>query len=75
MRAAAFENVTQLMEDHKIALEAFAKKEAPKFNRNKQGDFLKKFLIITGGSSGIDMLQQKLFKKIIIQLSIFLDLK
>ena len=32
-RAAAFENVTQLMEDHKIALEAFAKKEAPKFKQ------------------------------------------
>ncbi|MDB9813669.1 enoyl-CoA hydratase/isomerase family protein [Gammaproteobacteria bacterium] len=30
-RAAAFENVTQLMEDHKIALEAFSKKEKPKF--------------------------------------------
>ncbi len=32
-RAAAFENVTQLMEDHKIALEAFAKKETPKFKQ------------------------------------------
>jgi|TARA_B100000959_G_C14832869_1_gene562631 enoyl-CoA hydratase len=32
-RAAAFENVTQLMEDHKIALEAFAKKENPKFKQ------------------------------------------
>ena len=30
-RSAAFENVTQLMEDHKIALEAFSKKEKPKF--------------------------------------------
>ena len=32
-RAAAFENITQLMEDHKIALEAFAKKEQPKFKQ------------------------------------------
>ena len=32
-RAAAFENVTQLMEDHKIALEAFASKENPKFKQ------------------------------------------
>ena len=30
-RSAAFENVTQLMEDHKIALEAFSNKEKPKF--------------------------------------------
>ena len=32
-RAAAFENITQLMEDHKIALEAFSKKEKPKFKQ------------------------------------------
>lgn len=32
-RAAAFENITQLMEDHKIALEAFASKENPKFKQ------------------------------------------
>jgi enoyl-CoA hydratase len=32
-RAAAFENVTQLMEDNKIALEAFASKENPKFKQ------------------------------------------
>jgi len=32
-RAAAYENVTQLMEDHKIALEAFARKENPKFKQ------------------------------------------
>ncbi len=30
-RAAAYENVTQLLQDHKIALEAFQKREAPKF--------------------------------------------
>ena len=29
-RAAAFENVTQLMEDHKIALQAFSDKEKPR---------------------------------------------
>jgi len=32
-RAAAFENVTQLMEDHKIALKAFANKKQPKFKQ------------------------------------------
>ena len=32
-RAAAFENVTQLMEDHKIALQAFSDKEPPKFKQ------------------------------------------
>ena len=32
-RAAAFENVTQLMEDHKIALQAFSDKEKPKFKQ------------------------------------------
>ena len=32
-RAAAFENVTQLMEDHKIALQAFSDKETPKFKQ------------------------------------------
>ena len=32
-RAAAFENVTQLMEDHKIALKAFSDKELPKFKQ------------------------------------------
>jgi len=30
-RAAAYENVTQLLNDHRIALEAFQKKEKPKF--------------------------------------------
>ena len=35
-RAAAFENVTQLMEDHKIALEAFADRRKPQsLNKNK----------------------------------------
>ena len=32
-RAAAFENVTQLMEDHKIALQAFSDKEKPEFKQ------------------------------------------
>ena len=32
-RAAAFENVTQLIEDHKIALQAFSDKEPPKFKQ------------------------------------------
>ena len=32
-RAAAFENVTQLMQDHKIALKAFANKKQPKFKQ------------------------------------------
>ena len=32
-RAAAFENVTQLMEDHKIALQAFSDKEKPRFKQ------------------------------------------
>ena len=32
-RAAAFENVTQLMEDHKIASRSFCKKETPKFKQ------------------------------------------
>ena len=32
-RAAAFENITQLMEDHKIALQAFSDKEKPKFKQ------------------------------------------
>ena len=32
-RAAAFENVTQLMEDHKIALQAFSDKEVPRFKQ------------------------------------------
>ena len=32
-RAAAFENVTQLMEDHKIALKAFAEKKQPRFKQ------------------------------------------
>ena len=30
-RAAAFENVSQLLDDHRIALEAFQRKEKPKF--------------------------------------------
>ncbi|MFZ8886782.1 MAG: enoyl-CoA hydratase/isomerase family protein [Steroidobacteraceae bacterium] len=30
-RAAAFENVTQLLDDHRIALEAFQRKEKPRF--------------------------------------------
>ncbi|MFA5964579.1 MAG: enoyl-CoA hydratase-related protein [Sphingomonas sp.] len=30
-RAAAFENVTQLLDDHRIALDAFQRKEKPKF--------------------------------------------
>ncbi|GAA4102378.1 enoyl-CoA hydratase/isomerase family protein [Zhongshania borealis] len=30
-RAASFENITQLLEDHRIALEAFQNKEKPKF--------------------------------------------
>lgn len=30
-RAAAFENVTQLLDDHRIALEAFKRKEKPRF--------------------------------------------
>jgi len=30
-RAASYENITQLLEDHRIALEAFQKKERPKF--------------------------------------------
>ena len=30
-QAAAFENVTQLLDDHRIALEAFKNKEKPKF--------------------------------------------
>ncbi len=30
-RAAAYENVTQLLQDHRIALEAFKRREAPKF--------------------------------------------
>jgi len=30
-RAAAYENVTQLLDDHRIALEAFQKKEKPRF--------------------------------------------
>ncbi len=30
-QAAAFENVTQLLDDHRIALEAFQRKEKPKF--------------------------------------------
>jgi len=32
-RSAAFENITQLMEDHKIALQAFSDKETPKFKQ------------------------------------------